>query len=1151
MTTENPKQVRNTTGAYGVINEELKSTSIPDNVSERGAGLQKLASSMPSAMARLFIFDSALKQVNDLQAQNPQSGHNGEAAFSDGAVKPTAYHDLVGELLDMLEFIYEYGDNKDFHVRTWVPGEQLKLLKASESAAHRRLAKALEAALSMAGMPDTPIHLFLWGKDIIGGTAPTSLVFTSANLRTRLGKNGLSFKGKGGNTLFADEAKPLHQRHRDFQKYVYSLWQSHMTGDSLPPSLLSLRKYISDSADHYDVHAIIDDIKNNKGAFDPKEVKPLTSKGQTVTVKGIPLMVSNHTITIDEDTTDYMLKPTADYYANGDATARKPLALTPGGVDGLTYAAGREWKPGHDEIPAAPGEMDERMLPGLNVKWPYLTTGDFLEDRIIKVSYFIDRKKFFTGNPKALNFLLPLRKEFFLYFKPEDLFKVDPVSGELTYSDMLTVEYDEDRETVTVNLRLPLASEKTINFFKKYDVSPGSDEMMFCADTAEFDLAVFPFYRLVPDNGHNVYDVMIGAKTDEVTTSYWIQKPGEGLREVPSKTHHRLFKGPKSNILTDHVNVDGAFSMIELEAIDNGQRGRALLLPIFRKVTSDPAQASSDIYTFAVDFGTTNTHVAYFVEKPGTSIGPERVRPFTYDASDTQLVTLNDENGAGNFGDFMTALFREAVPFAIGGKSNVKFPMRTVTYEKIGESPTVELFANTNIGFNYGSDLSRSKQYMTNIKWDRHSGGNSHKRMAEYRKRMAAYFEELLWMMKNKSALNNCTDSFNVVVTYTISMSINDLEKFKQAWEDARKKVKCTINSLKFQTESIAPYYAKVSQLPSRDPFVNVDIGGGTTDMLYVNPSIQESQVFSALFAADDLWNDGVDPTMRSAKANGFLTYFKEIRMPQVSSTIPVKDTIEAAQSSADVISYLFTNNDITQLGEMIEGSKIMKQLLVVHFGALMYFLAYAVHMAEVAPPRYLTFSGMGSKYIKLINGSDEVLSTMVNAIFRYAGSAQVLDNELLRNASVKVSFDPNPKEITATGSLVALNYPKPLVPIDQIVHGYEEEDPGRTFRMRDLTKDIEFAVIDFYKKFVEMFRTDAVTDTFSDAGCPVTKEVAGMLEDSAQGSFDQVLEGTKVVTEEADKLTQPMFFWPLKGALYNIGKELAQEAVKVARLNS
>lgn len=1136
---EDPLKVTNSTQSYGVLNFPLSSTDIPDNVTERGAGLGKLASSMPTAMARLFIFDSALKQVNAYQAENSVTGHIGSLNQSTDDFEPTPYHELVGEMLDMMEFIYEYGDEENFHVHRWDLASQSKLLKNSGApkdqtgkSSHIRLAEALEASMNLSGLSKDPyIYLFLWGDDVIGGSSPMSLVYTSANLYNKINENALTFQGKAGNRLFTGECIPLHKRDEKFREYMYRIWQLYMNSN---PSLVNLSTYIKNSANSYDDKKLISSIKTAPNAF--TGVKPLESKGNTVRIAGVPMMVSDHTIIIDKTTTDYMLAPTVDYYQKGNPAVKTPLALIPQGLDGATYAAGREWNPASDTIPAGLSAIKERKLPGLKVPYPYLTVNDFLEEKIIEVSYGINSNKFFTGSTKKISFLLPLKKEFFHYFKSEDLFSVDEKTGAVIYTDMLTVEYNERTETVIVRLNLPLTSGRKITFFKKYDVrQEGSADKMNCYDSdSTFDIAVFPFYELIPDNGHNVYNVMVGSTVDSIETSYWVADIGLGLKEVSSHTYNRL---TGTGIKTDHVNVDGAFTCMEVKVHAGNEEATALLLPIFTKVTSNSADADS-IYTFGVDFGTTNTHLAYATKPSGEPIGRIDVRPFNYDKRDSQIVMLNDADGVVEFGAFTTAVKRELVPFAIGAKGEVKFPMRTTTYQKKGTPATLELFANTNIGFNYATDISNTRNYKSNIKWDRADGLS--------RQRMATFFEQLLWMMKNKSSLNECSDTFNVIITYPIAMSEEDYSRFRAAWNDAVRKIKCTINRLTFLTESIAPYYAKSKDSKSDQPFANVDIGGGTTDILYVNPNTTEAMVYSAFFAANDLWNDGLDPSLKSLKENGFVTFFKGVRLNKLGERqSEIIDVIDNANSSADIVSYLFANDDWTQLSERIEASPIMRQVPVVHFSALIFYLAYVLHMSQVDAPAYLTFSGMGSKYIKLINVSDNQIAKLVNKIFHYAGSEKVLDNEDLRKAAIQVSFQPEPKEITAVGALISLNHRDPISPVENILHGYEGENPEKTFRVRQLNDEVKIKVQNFFRMFLDMFNDDEMADVLSDIGCPVSSKVLSMLKENLQSSFKEACKSATQDVEEGKKLTEPMFFWPLKNSLYVIAKELAPEAIK------
>ena len=1132
FTNEDPSNQtsQNTTGSYGIINGSVDSARINDGLSEQGTRLGKLGSSIPSPMARLFLFTAALNEVNHVESAHPGTGH---FDATNPQKSPTQYDIIVGELLDMLEFIFKYGDDPDFHVKRWDLDSECTALERSRNNAHSNLASALRSAFDFASLMGHPIYIFKWGDDekseVIGGSSPISLVYTSANLKTVLSKKSLSFTGNAGNRLFADQAVPLHQRDEAFREYLYRLRLTDMIGVAPGNPLYHLSLYIQHSATNYD-NVLDVMVTANPGAF--HDVKKVQSQGADVTVAGVQLRMTDHTVYINPNTTGYLLKPTSDVYMRGDINKDLPLILTKYGVTGLTYAIGREWNPDSDKIDEVlPRDIYDRHLPGLgrNTKYPFLTVSDFFEDKVIEVSYQVNKSRFFTGCAKEISFLLPLKEVFFDYFNLSDL-----VDANGQYTDMLTVEHDEDHKKLTVQLHLPLVNGHTITLHKTYDTSYESRDKLDCYDGANtFDFSVFPFYRLEPDMvnnvSHNVYNVMIGATVDDVSMTFHEPRNAVGSDEVTKKD---MLRTPRqgNSLSTTHIRVNGAFTYIKLTVGEVS----ALVLPIFKKVSNNPAMAVSE-YTFSIDFGTTNTHVSYVKTKQGDPFGHADVKTFAYDESDTQMVMFNNNEGTREFGAFATAVKRELVPQAIGANEAVKFPMRTATYQVVGTPITLEMFFNTNIGFNYGEDISRSSDYKTNIKWDRFD--------ILANDRIKTFFAQMLWMMKNKSVLNDCTDTFNLVVTYPLSMRPNDFQDFKQAWNDAINNVQCNV-TVRYRTESVAPYYSYLTQLNYGTAYANMDIGGGTTDILYINPVTNEKRSFSAFFAANDLWNDGLDKVSQAAKANGFKMYYYEIRKDDLGNRrAEVDNVIQAARSSADIVSYLFANDSWSRFSDTLKGSPKMMQLLAIHFSALTFYVAYSLHMAEVDAPKNLSFTGMGSKYINLLSSAVTDISRLINAIFHYAG--KVLNNSKLQQADIKVSFAPNPKEVTATGALLSLNYAGAINPDEDTFLGYEDEDPGKTFRYKNITADVQDSVIRLFGKFTDMFKDETVSDALSDMDCGVDADVQQKLRTYAVPSFTKMKDNSLQGAGPNVKLTEPMFFWPLKDALYVIGKELAQQAIE------
>ena len=142
------------------------------------------------------------------------------------------------------------------------------------------------------------------------------------------------------------------------------------------------------------------------------------------------------------------------------------------------------------------------------------------------------------------------------------------------------------------------------------------------------------------------------------------------------------------------------------------------------------------------------------------------------------------------------------------------------------------------------------------------------------------------------------------------------------------------------------------------------------------------------------------------------------------------------------------------------------------------------------------------------------------------------------------MKFPPNPKEITAEGALISKNYPNSINPSEDIYFGFDEEIPGKTFRIRDIDAGVQSNVLSFFKKFIDLLRDESVTDVFVDLGYDISPDIISALSQNSTSSFVQMKDRIKAGQIDSAKVTEPMFFWPLKNSLYVIGKQLAQEAI-------
>lgn len=1143
----------NDTGQYGFVKRsQVDGSKIAENLMIEDDSINKMGTSIPTPYARLYLFDSAFKQLNSYF--NNQDNEQKKASYkgvidNEGNIVPTAYHLLVSECLDMLEFIFKYGDDKEnFDVKEWDVEAECKVLMQNGNADQKELGAALlDAYKTTVLSPFSKIYLFKWKADngeeiILGGTSPITLVYTSPNVRRRLKEAGLEFLGGAGNRLFDNSRPtPLYERSQDFREFMYTYW---LTDLSTVPTLTNTQiyKYINNCSVQFDRRIVVDRVNPAL-----KKVKPLAIDSiGSIKTSDVYLYCSHNEF--EPSGCDYIIKPTVDFWKHENVNGavldvETPLALTSNGIDGYNYIDNeRKWNKATDHIPPMlEKSLTDRILPGTTFKYPYITVDDFLEPKIFEVSYNVRKEKFYTGSAQNLTYLLPLKKEFFKFFNVDDL------------DNMVSVSVNKDTLDVTVTIEIPLEGDKKITFSKCYHDGDKDDkgcDKVRCFDEKMFDLAIFPSYRL-PQN--NAYNIMLGTtKLDDLKLKFYRQADLVTNQYIVDISDDIRTADEKIGFKTRHLHLDGDFDFIELTVPDDGGTCSALVVPKFKMCPS-----TTQSFDFCVDFGTTNTHVAYVSRLLGTvgAVKVNEIRNFDIMRSenpnqdDSQIMVLHDDRGAGYFVKFPTFLQREFVPYEIGKNEGIHYPMRTTTWEKIQQEGSLNCFSSVNIGFNYDNELIKEGNlqglYRTNIKWAKNDP------LAPAR--LKEYFKELLWMMKSKSALNGGGGDFKVVATYPLSMSVPEVQAFKNAWKDAALWQNIDTTNIKFALESVAPYYSFLVDLKYGEPYMNLDIGGGTTDILHVRPipgGKDESAVFSALFAANDIWGDGVNDANNELE-NGFIKFYMQSDAYKILPDIKKRDLDAVLKkpglSSSDFISYLFTHDKDTKdplnFSQAITSSSEMMRIIIAHFASLMYYTAIILDLAELKIPKKITFTGMGSKYIKLITDDEPTLSLIVSRIFAFYG--KMVGNDNLMGANIQIQFSSEPKLVTAQGGLIMDSRPLKdhLIPDDCLCHGYSEEEYGTTVMYGEMSSKKK-AVLDAFNNFCSLFAENSMVQALAKLGYDITTDFVDKMKNLAESSFNIVLNANSDTHKAKFAIGDPMFFWPLKETLYQMTKECCQEAL-------
>jgi len=1138
-------------GINGGFNREtMQVTSIVEGAGVNGSLLNKLGTSIPTPFARLHLFSSAFLEVN---ANPVTAGSN--------------YKKLVSLAFDMLEFLYLNGASSSMKVVKWNVDDQTKILSRSTTK-HKNFGNALLSAWNDDGYTGRDIYLFFYKGKLIGGSSPMSLVYTSPNINEKY--QGLSH----GHLLF-DDANPLDflERELEFRLYVYKLWKTFSNQFANGVIGASINQYITNAYNRdVNVNPQIGTIINQFAALPDMKAELLNPSDHTqplkeVVVDGGMVALGNGTIQLlVKDLSnvafysDYVLKPTSDYYKNYNVNGetkqmRTPLVLNQEGLGGSHYVNETYWISG--SIPPADTNIPvyDRILPNTEIKHPYLMASDIMQDKIIELSYDVQKAKFYTGLTHNTKYLVPLKLEFFKYFRPED------------FKGMLRIEEELDSITgavikVKVLLSIPLENGSTIILSKEYSDESETIVHTFNGEDA-FNLAFFPFFIDKALNVKNEYDVMLLNKANSAHLSFFDSKTPD-QQFIDKVDDHGTIIGEITfderstkgmlDYETKYYHIEKPFDVVEVTVKARGVEGSGLVLPIMKEIDSD---TGANQFTFGVDFGTTNTQVA-FSENPNANVKTFGISVNSDPQVDeSQTVFLNDHEivnnvhrmsaGFGQIGDTDIVSRQE---FLFPDIPASTFPMRTAVCEidnlNTKTSDQIHTFGSLNIGFNYANELTSDQnvknrnRYVTNLKWN-YSGDT------KVFDRIRIFFQELLQMMRNKAVLNNGSRGINVVVTYPQAMNGGDLRNFKDAWRRAADAIGLNRNNIDFQLESIAPYYSFSRSKGLNHIYVNMDIGGGSTDILYFDPQMGGDQMtYSVFFAANDIWGDGCNVLMQGGR-NGFLLDYER---SQFYTSKPDKYKNEysrvkdKANDSSNVINFLFKNDNVYDFSQFIKGSKqILLPLL--HYTALVYYLSLAVEAHNLSYPKTITFTGMGSKYLNLL-GDDCELEKLSNVIMDYAREKTATQLSIL--------FAPNPKEVTAEGAVIiqtALSQGINLIqPESPICYGIVDEEEDTKICIKQIMEnDFRKDVISHYEKIVDlMLKNNTFRDMVEQLGLgealkaiPQKQEFMGILTESFD-AYQQIFMRMHKGDNDDTTVKESIFFWPLKNGLYQLGVYLANK---------
>lgn len=966
-----------------------------------GATAKHEITSIPSPLARIALVKTAFAEVcrrakTDLRELDGQ----------------TIFHKMVSDSLDVGEIFFNIRKFEgQVGIITWRPQAELEALATDGDPDHKTVADALLTYLKADGQtynfwPGQNIYLlnYLHGPDkvnIIGATSPATLFFSNADKLDYV--HGICFAN--GDLPFDSAYQPLYKRDAD---YVKSLW-AYRLNTPLSASLMpEVDEYLN--LTYRAAGTDLRDELRQMQATAAADFQPITaasgSQANTVDVLGQPLLSRKP---VASAATDFDLRPSRPGAAG---QMPKVLPVEAGNtysqfryVAGLWGAAAKA--PYKDDKP-----LDSRRLPCDGSQLPYLTISDFLEERLITVPHALNKQWYAgsdfkkSGQNTPDTPLPPVKPLYFKYFTPKDL------AASLTIETLAGGAY-------RVRLAIPVSGRDSVRkvdysrtYYSGQEPEITADKNDGAITRADFTGFIMPCVRFdIPEEA--IYTAALVSTCEDKTRLEFFEA-GEPLAGVATDCRNTTGEDPyKSTTYT----VEGRLFDCVRVVCAGGEAG--FLLPKFKKA------GKTKQYDVAIDLGTSNTHIEYREHTGATSVpldiqcGAEPVLcPFfeptvARDGNDDIQLDLIDECALTE---------ADYLPAKVGHGSDFAFPTRTAL-AFAADTDWTKLqrpfgLANAALAF----DKRRQRLYCdpkpkVNIKWD-----NSPEAQAAAR----AYIACLMMTVRSKvAAMGGSVSRTSLTWLYPDSMSAFKLSLFRNAWAEAYHKYFNPKGQPLDVSESEAPIRYHFQQNATTTRLINIDIGGGTTDIAFSDNGVV-TKTASFRFAANALFEDSLAPGNRT---NGIVDHYKGQLLDTLRSGSMTGELQELYRrhmaSPANMAQFLFSLKDNSKVSDIspaqidfcavLQADTRFKAVFMLFYTSIIYHTAQLIKAYGMKLPRHIAFSGNGSRVVKILSADTAVLGRYTRKVIElvlgqdYGGQLDLLG----------LGGETNPKESTAKGALL------------------------------------------------------------------------------------------------------------------------------------
>lgn len=1010
------------------IGSHLSDNYINSIADPAGANVATQITSIPSPFARMDLIRTSFRFVNNHESLDGN----------------TIYHRMVSECFDIAEIFFNIDLLKDkVEIIEWSSGIQLKhedvdidvssdlgKLIYSNNPKHKLLGETLRMFLKQdkdAFNFEKLGNIYLlnyFGKgapdilNIIGGTSPSTLFFSSAN---DLRYVDITF---ANDKMLDLSLNPLYKRSADFIKYIYAF---KFAFPKFAINFADVDNYLSYNYELLD-ESLKQDIKRfDEHTYEKYSIINVGNDGNSAEILGFKIRSKNIETVNPAKNNDFILN--TEKQVDGILPCVLPTEKS---NDALNYMDGKWLDTYHKNVPFYDERpLSKRTLPNqTHIQYPYITVSDLLEPYLIQLPFPLNEEKFFDGNYKIAQgekdhaFLLPIKKLFFQYFSVEKL-------QDIVYDGKRIFEMEQVASGVKVVLRIPVQKNNYITFTRTYNKSQFQDRILQPNESNnqgvilenQMTVLIYPQLKIEGIDPHYRIltvdrDILPLTRSNEYTVKPYIESMTGVAKEVEVKDTKQRSRKSQVGVSTTYSIVNNHFDFLEI----NNKKATGIIIPRF---IIKEKEALTKAFKFAIDFGTTNTHVEYSSDTENES------RPFDIDEKDIQYMTLHKPGkimqmslSKLGFGaeDLVNIIDEEFMPFIINQSVKYHFPTRTVINDnnKINENRENYALADFNIPFWYlKEDLKLNSEITAGLKW-------SNFQDVKLEKRTKAFIEQMMLMIRNKILLNNgALEKAEIIWLYPSSMETHRLNFFKSQLQKYKNDLFHKDTKFNTLTESIAPYWG-YAESSSDKPILNIDIGGGTTDAVVFMDN-KPALLTSFHFASSAIFGDAYTENGR----NGFVSKYETILLNSLENTgehklANIYRSLKGKNTnSIELIEFFFSLEDNIELkeknldisfSELLTKDEFLKITFLIFYLAIIYHLAKIMYTKNIVKPRFITFSGNGSKLLNILSlGTDlQNIQEIANIVFNDIYGIENTED----NINIELILEQKPKEISSKGAL-------------------------------------------------------------------------------------------------------------------------------------